>query len=192
MNDFLASFPGATLDDKIDVTELNEIILNRITKSWSKQDHAQGFCYKSISFKKAVNMFEGIEISESIYGGVIQPSYKKPIWTDTNPDGNRRQNRGEDASSKTHPTRGESSGKRQKWYIDHRKIESKTCLIHGTEHSYDKWKFLGDFGVKYTKSKPTKDHRINPIPRENINRHLLNNYIINNVVDGIILNETQK
>ena len=106
MNEYFSSFPGATLDDKIDVTELNDIILNSIPNSWFKQDHAQGFYCKSISFKKAVNMFVGMESSESIYKGVVQPSYKKHIWADTNRAGKRRQKRGESASSNTHPTTG--------------------------------------------------------------------------------------
>ena len=76
MNEYLDSFPGATLDDKIDVTELNEIFLNIVPNSWSKQAYVQGFGCESISFKKAVNMFERIEIAESIYGGVVEYSYK--------------------------------------------------------------------------------------------------------------------
>ena len=75
LNKYLASFPGATLADKIDVTEFNEIILNRTPNSWSKQAYVQGFDCESI-LKKAVNMFEHIEIAESIYKGVLEPSYK--------------------------------------------------------------------------------------------------------------------
>ena len=56
MNEYLASFMGATLADKIDVTELYEIILNSMPNRLSKQTYTQGFDWKSISFKKAVNM----------------------------------------------------------------------------------------------------------------------------------------
>ena len=39
--------------------------------SWSNQDSVQGFDCESISFKKAVNMFEIMEIDESIYKAVV-------------------------------------------------------------------------------------------------------------------------
>ena len=68
--EYLASFPGATLTDKIGVTELNEILLKSMTNSWSVQVYVQGFDFCSITFKKAVNMFECMEIAEYIYEGV--------------------------------------------------------------------------------------------------------------------------
>ena len=67
MNEYLDSFSGATLSDKIDVTDLDDIILNRMPNIWSKQAYVQGFDCKSISFKKYVNMFERMEISKYIY-----------------------------------------------------------------------------------------------------------------------------
>ena len=45
--------------------------------SWSKQAYVQGFYCETIYFKKSVNMFENMEIAESIYEGVVKPSYKK-------------------------------------------------------------------------------------------------------------------
>ena len=57
------------------ITELNEILLNSITNIWSNQSYVQGFDCDTISFKKAVNMFERMEIAESIYEGVVTPSY---------------------------------------------------------------------------------------------------------------------
>ena len=59
-------------------------------------------------------------------------------------------------------------------------------------HYSDECEFLGDFGTNYAKGKPTKDHGNNSIPGEKNNRQLENNSIIKNVVDEIILNETQK
>ena len=43
-------------------------------------------------------MFERMEIAEFIYEGVVEPSYKKPIWADANCTVHSRQNRGEAAS----------------------------------------------------------------------------------------------
>ena len=43
LNEYLASFPGATMADKMGVTELNEILLNIMPNSCSKQAYVQGF-----------------------------------------------------------------------------------------------------------------------------------------------------
>ena len=94
LNECLVSFPVATMDDKIGVTELNEIILNSTPNSWSKQAYVQGFDCKSIPFKKSVNMFERMEIAESIYEGVVTPSYKKITQAESNRTGISRKNRG--------------------------------------------------------------------------------------------------
>ena len=67
LNEYFASFPRENMDDKIGFAELNEILLNSMTNIWSKQAYVQGFGCESISFKKSVNMFEGMEISETIY-----------------------------------------------------------------------------------------------------------------------------
>ena len=79
MNEYLDSFPGATLADKIYVTGFNDIVLNRMPSSWSKQAYVRGFGYESISFKNAVKMFERMETAESIYKGVVETSYKKTL-----------------------------------------------------------------------------------------------------------------
>ena len=52
LNDYLDSFPEATLSDKIGVTELNGILLNIMPNSWCKQADVQGFECESISLKK--------------------------------------------------------------------------------------------------------------------------------------------
>ena len=43
--------------------------------SWSKQSYVQVFDSEYISFLKAVNMFERMDISGYIYEGVVEPSY---------------------------------------------------------------------------------------------------------------------
>ena len=85
---------------------------------------------------------------------------------------------------------GGSSGKRKKQYVDCPMGKSKTCLINGPRHSSDKCKVLGDFGAKYAKGNPTKDHGNHPIPREKLTGSWKKNAIINNVVGEILLNET--
>ena len=51
----------------------------------------------------------------------------------------------------------ESNGKHRKIYEDHRKGESKTCLIHGHVNSLDEFTGLGDFRSKYVKIIHSKD-----------------------------------
>ena len=46
--------------------------------SWSRQAYVKGFDSESTTFNKSVNMFERMEIAESIYEGVVEPFYKKP------------------------------------------------------------------------------------------------------------------
>ena len=50
LNEYLASFLGAAVYDKIGITELNDILLNSLSNSWYKQAYVQGFYYKSIYF----------------------------------------------------------------------------------------------------------------------------------------------
>ena len=63
-------------------------------------------------------MFERMEIAESIYEGVVEPSYKKPTQEDANRADHSRQNRGEATSSWTRPEKGDISGKRRKRHVD--------------------------------------------------------------------------
>ena len=86
--------------------------------SWSKQAYLQGFDCDSITFKKAFNIFDCMEIAESIYEGVVEPSYKKPTQANANRAGCSRQNIGESALSWTRPVKGESNGKRRKRHVD--------------------------------------------------------------------------
>ena len=168
LNEYLASFPGATLTDKIGITELNEILLNIMPNSWYKHAYVQGFDSESITFRKAVNMFERMEITESIYEGVVELSYKKPPRAYSNRAGISRQKIGEVASSWTRPDKGEGADKYRKRHVDIPTGKSKTCLIHGPRHCLEKCKFLGDFRTKYTNRRPTNDRGSRAIPREKL------------------------
>ena len=64
---------------------------------WSKRVYVKGFDCESILFKKAVTMFERMEIAESIYEFVVEPSYTKHTRADANRSGHIRQRRGESA-----------------------------------------------------------------------------------------------
>ena len=53
------------------MTELDEILLNIMPNSWSKQAYVKGFYCESINLKKDANMFERMRIAESIYEGAV-------------------------------------------------------------------------------------------------------------------------
>ena len=46
-----------------------------MTNSWSKQEHVHIFDCGYINLKKVVNMLKRMDISESIYKGVVEPYY---------------------------------------------------------------------------------------------------------------------
>ena len=79
--------------------ELNEILLNSMTNIWSNQAYVHVFDCDYITFKKAGNMFERMEIAEYIYEGVEKTSYKKFTREDDTRAGHRNQNRGQASSS---------------------------------------------------------------------------------------------
>ena len=85
-------FPGVNLTDKISVTDINEILLNSMPNRWSKQAHVQRFDCDYINFKKDTNMFEYMDIAESIYEGLVEPYYKN-YQAYTNRAGHRRINK---------------------------------------------------------------------------------------------------
>ena len=66
INDFFFPFPGDTLNDKISLTKLNEILLNSMPNNWYKLAYVQGFYCESITFKIFINMFGCMEIPMSI------------------------------------------------------------------------------------------------------------------------------
>ena len=57
------------------MTELNGILIKIMPNIWSKQAYVQVFYCGYITLKKSVNMFECMEIVESIYECVVEPSY---------------------------------------------------------------------------------------------------------------------
>ena len=51
---------------------------------------------------------------------------------------------------------------------------------------------MGGFVTKYAAAQPTKDRGNNPVPRKIFHKKQENHAIINNDVDEILLNKTQK
>ena len=70
------------------------MFLNSITNNCSKQAYVQRFDCEPITLKESANMSERMEIEESIYEGVVEPSYKKYTRVDVNSGGHIRIMRG--------------------------------------------------------------------------------------------------
>ena len=87
--------------------------------------------------------------------------------------------RGEAALSTNYSEMSESAGKHRNSFVDDLKDGSKlSCLIHVPGHSSDECKILGDFGYKYFKIRPTKDHRQYPTTKKKFGRHQEKNDIV--------------
>ena len=182
LNEYLSSFPEANLTNNIGVIKLNEILLNIVPNRWSRQAYVKGFDCEYITFKKAVNMFDRMEIFESIYEVVVEPSYKKsypgrhqPFWSQQAKDMRIR-------LVVDSPQEGWERWQAHKQRVDITTGKSKTCLIHCPGNSSEECKVLGDFGTKYANVRPTKDRGSIPVPRKKINRRQENNVIFNNAV----------
>ena len=71
------------------------VFQNSIPNIWSKQAYVKVFDCKCITLKKAVNIFERMEIGKYIYKGVVESSNKETTRVDENHTGHSRLNRGE-------------------------------------------------------------------------------------------------
>ena len=68
----------------------------------------------------------------------------------------------------------------------------KNILIHKPRNYYDEINILGEYVAKYAKGKPNKYRGIHPVPRKKIHWQKENNAVVNNVVDEILIHDTQK
>ena len=134
INKYLALLPRTNISEKLGGTELNEILINSVPNILSKQAYVQIFDCELITLNKAVNMFEHMEISESIYEVVVEPSHKQSTRVYDNRVGYSRKKIGEASLSHTYSKMSDRYGKHRKIYVDHLKGESKTCLIHCLGH----------------------------------------------------------
>ena len=80
--------------------------------SWIKKAYVQVFGCEYITFKKVVNIFECMEISEPICEGVVEPSYIKTTMENSNRAGRIRKNIGGVSLSQTHSATIERSPRR--------------------------------------------------------------------------------
>ena len=86
----------------------------------------------------------------------------------------------------------ERPGKRRRRSVYHPQGRSKpTCIIHGTMHSSDECKVMGDFGSNDDKRSPAKNRGDDPKTRNKFNRRKENNNIVNSAFDEILLQKNK-
>ena len=79
LNKLFALFLWENLNKTIGVMELIEVLSISMPNIWSKQAYLKIFDCESITLNDFDNMFECMDIVESIYKGVVEPSYKKTL-----------------------------------------------------------------------------------------------------------------
>ena len=85
-------------------------------------------------FNKSIGMFDHIDIEESLYEGVVEPSTKILTRTDSNRDGIISKTIGIYSLSKINPYMG-LAVKCKTRYVEHLSSESPpTCMIHDKVH----------------------------------------------------------
>ena len=107
-------FPGEKISDKFFVTEMNGIFLIGMPNIWSQKAYVKVFYCVYINFKAAINIFEYMEIAQSVYEGVIKPSYEISTWEDANCASHSSNKRRGSDLSQIHPTMGARAENRKK------------------------------------------------------------------------------
>ena len=76
ISEYLDVLPVLKASDKIGEMELKKIPLNILPNGRTKKAYVQGFDCETIHLKKSINMFECMEIAETIHEVVLERSYK--------------------------------------------------------------------------------------------------------------------
>ena len=86
ISEYLDVFHVLKAIDNIGEMELKNILFNSTPNGRSKKAYVQSFDCETINFEKSINMFECMEIAETIYEVVLERSHKKyyikfcPCW----------------------------------------------------------------------------------------------------------------
>ena len=84
MNNFLPLFPGLDASKKMEMEELNNILLHAVPNGWSKQSYLQGWGLELKTCRETCAMFKRMEATSQVYEGGA-PS-KTPNWGESNRD----------------------------------------------------------------------------------------------------------
>ena len=69
MNNFLPLFLGLDDSKKMEMEELNKILLYAVTNGWVNKSYLQGWHFELKTYREAFAMFEPMEVAEQVYKG---------------------------------------------------------------------------------------------------------------------------
>ena len=104
INNFLTLFPGSDASKKMEMEELNKILLHVVPNGWAKQSYLQGWYFGLNTYGETCEMFYFMEVAEQVYEGGT-PS-KMPIRAVANHDGHIWKRKRVEAVSPTNPEKG--------------------------------------------------------------------------------------
>ena len=67
INSVLPLFSGSDASKKMEMEELNEILLHTVLNGWSKQSYLQGWGFELKTYRETCAMFERMEVAEQVY-----------------------------------------------------------------------------------------------------------------------------
>ena len=69
INNFLPLFPGLDASKKMEMKELNDILLHAVCNGWSKQSYLQGLDFDLKTCRETCELFKRMEVTEQVYEG---------------------------------------------------------------------------------------------------------------------------
>ena len=88
INNSLSLFPGSDASKKMEIEEINKILLHAVPNGWAKQSYLQGWYFELKAYRETCAIFERVEVAEQVYEGGT-PS-KIPTRAYANRDGHVR------------------------------------------------------------------------------------------------------
>ena len=64
INNFLPLFPGSDASKKMEMEELNEILIHAVPNGWAKQSYLQGWDFELKTYRETCTMFKRMEVAE--------------------------------------------------------------------------------------------------------------------------------
>ena len=148
---------GSDASKKMEMEDLNEIILHAVPNGWAKKSYLQGWYFEQKTYRETCAMFECMEVTEKVYKEVTLS--KIPTRADANLDGHVRKRKGGEAASPINPKKVRA-GKRKTNNVgnpsDAPTGAKKPCLLHGPGQSSEECKL---FKVYYEKCAGQRPHK---------------------------------
>ena len=66
INNFLPLLPWSDASNKMEMEELNEILLHEVPNGWSKQSYLQGWDFELNTYRETCSIFDHMEVDEQV------------------------------------------------------------------------------------------------------------------------------